>query len=615
MEISAVVLTKNEEKNIAACLGTLAWCDEIIIVDDDSCDKTPEIAKKFGAKVFQRKLGNDFSKQRNFGLEKANGEWVLFIDADERISEKLAQEIKKIVKERPLVSGFYLKRKVKFLGRWLKHGEAGRTGFLRLARRGTGKWQGRVHEEWQAKGKKAALKEPLIHKQNITLSKFIKRINFYSTLRAQELKERGRKFCFFELLFFPPLKFMQNFFLRQGFLDGMPGLILAILMSTHSFFVRAKLFMLWKKARVNPSLGLDPIKGLTLLGLLILDVGIFIYLLSQHAKPYPLDFNVFWQVAGDFKKRINLYQLNQGTPFNYPPTTVLFLIPLSFLSKPVAYYSWQFFSFGSLCLSLLLLIRLFTKKNQCFYFSIFLLLSLLYFPARFTLGMGQINLFILLFLTLFFFYSEKNKPFKAGLSLAVSLCLKLIPAIFLFYLLIKKKLKTLLFTFLSLLIIVLLTGFLIGWQYFNTYFLKVLPSLFSQEGKEVYYNQALSGVVARLSLSRSLASIFNLGGSVFLLVASFWAILKFKGKNQLFNFSLFLPLALMINGFSWQHHFVWLLPSFIILFFNLLNSSYKGLLFVLGISFLLTSHRFFPSHVFLGTFILWVLNLYLLKNA
>lgn len=247
MEISAVVLTRNEEKNIAQCLGALGFGDELVIIDDYSDDKTRRIAKKLGAKVYKRKLEGDFSEQRNFGLEKARGRWVLFADADEMVTEKLASEIVQVIKSKPEVKGFFFKRRAKFMGRWLRFGEIGAVSFLRLGRRGVGQWQGRVHEVWKIKGKKVTLREPLLHKQDVSLGEFVKRIDFYSTLRAKELFQKGKQFCFFELIIFPIAKFVQNYFLRVAFLDGLPGLILTILMSSHSFLVRAKLFILWRK--------------------------------------------------------------------------------------------------------------------------------------------------------------------------------------------------------------------------------------------------------------------------------------------------------------------------------------------------------------------------------
>ncbi|MBI3385194.1 glycosyltransferase family 2 protein, partial [Candidatus Gottesmanbacteria bacterium] len=233
--ISAVVLTKNEEKNIERCLGSLLWCDEVIVIDDDSDDKTIEIIQnakaksqklKLKVKIFQSHLGNDFSAQRNIGLEKTKGEWVLFVDTDEVVTKDLAKEIGEIVaKDNQTINGFYLKRQDFFEGKWLKHGETANVKLLRLARKRSGKWQGRVHEEWKITGKAADLTSPLLHYPHETLSEFLKEINYYSTIRAQELKENGSKTKFWQIIFYPKIKFLQNYFLRLGFLDGFSGLV------------------------------------------------------------------------------------------------------------------------------------------------------------------------------------------------------------------------------------------------------------------------------------------------------------------------------------------------------------------------------------------------------
>ncbi len=133
--ISAVILTKNEEKNIQRCIKSLQWCEEIIIIDDYSIDNT--LSKVKGCKVFKRKLNGNFAAQRNFGLSKAKGDWVLFIDADEVVTKELQKEIVTRIKysER---NGFYVKRKDIFLGRELNYGETGNTKLLRLSKRNSG---------------------------------------------------------------------------------------------------------------------------------------------------------------------------------------------------------------------------------------------------------------------------------------------------------------------------------------------------------------------------------------------------------------------------------------------------------------------------------------------
>lgn len=249
--ISAVVLTKNEEKNIVDCIESLSFCDEIIVIDDNSNDRTVELAKRTGAKVFTKDLNNNFSSQRNFGLDKAKGEWVLFVDADERVSPELAKEIKEIIRlskslEKNTI-GFLIKRFDYMWGRELEHGETGNINLLRLARKNTGKWEGRVHEVWKVGGNIAILTNPLLHYPHQTVSQFLQEINFYTDIRAKELYDKGIKTHWWQVLIYPKAKFIFNYFLRLGFRDGLPGLVFALMMSFHSFLVRAKLWLLWKK--------------------------------------------------------------------------------------------------------------------------------------------------------------------------------------------------------------------------------------------------------------------------------------------------------------------------------------------------------------------------------
>jgi len=266
--ISAVILTKNEEKSIKPCVKSLWWCDEIIIVDDYSTDKTikkiqnskspafrRDPAKGGGKiqnensklKIFKRHLNGDFAGQRNFGLEKAREEWVLFVDADERVAPALAAEIKKKILKTSC-NGFYLKRQDFWAGKWLKHGETGNIKLLRLGKKSAGKWERPVHEVWKIKGKIGTLKNPLIHYPHQTLTEFIRDINFYTDLNAKFFYQRGIKTSLWQILAYPLGKFFINYFWKRGFLDGLPGLVFALFMSFHSFLTRAKLWSLWQKS-------------------------------------------------------------------------------------------------------------------------------------------------------------------------------------------------------------------------------------------------------------------------------------------------------------------------------------------------------------------------------
>lgn len=251
MRLTAVVLTRNEENAIVDCLETLTFCDEIIIIDDNSADRTVELAKRAGATVYRNSLGDDFSKQRNFGLERARGEWALFVDADERVTEELREEILHAISSQNVRSenlcSFYIRRIDYMWGRWLQHGEAGSIRLLRLGKKDAGTWEGKVHEVWKVRGQAGELRSSLLHYPHETMSEFLQEINFYTDLRAQEGYTKGIHVYWTSIVLYPVGKFLLNFFLRCGFLDGMQGFVFAVLMSFHSFLVRGKLWLLWKE--------------------------------------------------------------------------------------------------------------------------------------------------------------------------------------------------------------------------------------------------------------------------------------------------------------------------------------------------------------------------------
>lgn len=248
MKLSCVVLSRNEEKSVENCLQSLSFCDEIVVIDDNSSDQTVDLAKKYGARVFNRLLQENFADQRNFGLEKARGEWVLFVDADERVSEGLANGIKYLTeKEKNDFSGFYIVRRDILWGRELKYGETGNTKLLRFAKKKSGKWIGKVHEIWSVSGKIGLLKYPIVHYPHQSIGGFLKDINFYTDLRVKELFIQGVKVHLAQIVIYPVGKFVMNYFLKLGFFDGVHGFILAGMMSFHSFLVRGKLWQLWQK--------------------------------------------------------------------------------------------------------------------------------------------------------------------------------------------------------------------------------------------------------------------------------------------------------------------------------------------------------------------------------
>lgn len=247
-KITVIVLTKNDEKNIVDCLESVSEFEEIIVVDDYSTDRTLEVIRNlsffYKIHIFQNNLDANFSKQRNFGLKKAKYDWVLFIDSDERVTKELLIELRSADVQK--YSGFYIKRRDIMWGKELKYGETGNIKLLRFGAKDKGQWGGSVHEVWSIKGSRGNIKGSIIHYPHQTVKEFLEEIDFYSTIRAKELMKEGVKASILSIIFFIKGKFILNYLFKMGFMDGIPGLLVALLMSLHSFFVRAKLFLLLK---------------------------------------------------------------------------------------------------------------------------------------------------------------------------------------------------------------------------------------------------------------------------------------------------------------------------------------------------------------------------------
>lgn len=260
MKISAIILSKNEEKNIERAVKSVAFCDEVIVVDDLSTDTTidkiqnSKLKTQFKSKIqiLERESNGDFAAQRNWAMTQAKNEWVLFLDADEEVSEELKSEIAKIAAlsdsvETPRndIKAFYIKRRDFWWGRELRFGEtlkARNKGIIRLIKKGSGEWKGAVHEEFVTGLSVGQLDGFINHYPHPTVKEFIHDINGYSTIRAKELQKMGKKGSILPVLLYPAGKFILTYFIYLGFLDGAAGFAYAFLMSFHSFLVRAKLF-------------------------------------------------------------------------------------------------------------------------------------------------------------------------------------------------------------------------------------------------------------------------------------------------------------------------------------------------------------------------------------
>lgn len=244
--LTAIILTHNSEKFIGRCIRSLNFSDEIIVIDDYSQKKLNLNNSK--VKIYSRHLANDFASQRNFGLDKANGDWVLFVDSDEEVPEDLKNEILKELKNNK-ISGYYIPRKDFFLGKWLSHGETGNIRLIRLARKNTGNWKGEIHEIWDIEGTTGTLKNHLNHYSHENIKDFLNKINIYTDILAVKWQKEKKKMPSYEIMVYPLGKFIRNYILKLGFLDGEQGIIMAIFMSMHSFLARSKYFLLKNNAR------------------------------------------------------------------------------------------------------------------------------------------------------------------------------------------------------------------------------------------------------------------------------------------------------------------------------------------------------------------------------
>ena len=245
--VSVAIITKNEERNIKDALESVKDFEEIVIVDAFSEDKTLDICRKYTDKIFQYEW-QGFAKQKQLAIDKTTLSWVFVLDADERVTEPLKKEIMKKIKEDK--DGYFIPRKNFFLGRWIKHSGWWPDYTLRLFKKEKGKVELReVHEKIIVDGKIGYMKEPFLHYTYQNIEEFIKKMNNYASLSAQEIVKRNpsRYKIFYKIIFSPCFTFLKMYFFRLGLLDGIRGLILAMLYSFYGFLKYAKVWeRVWK---------------------------------------------------------------------------------------------------------------------------------------------------------------------------------------------------------------------------------------------------------------------------------------------------------------------------------------------------------------------------------
>lgn len=240
--VSVVVTAGDEEAHIAACLETAAWADEIVVVDSCSGDRTAEIAARYTDKI-HRVPWRGYVGQKQFALEKATSHWVLFLDADERITSALREEIREEL-GRPEIpwAGFLVPRKVRYLSCWIEHGDWYPDLKLRLFRRGLGEVGGEEpHDRIVVQGPVKRLHGDLLHYTYDDLADQMRTIDRFSTIASQGMHRQGRTCSVACMLSRPLVRFVRFYVLRRGFLDGIPGLVAAVTVSYGVFLKYAKL--------------------------------------------------------------------------------------------------------------------------------------------------------------------------------------------------------------------------------------------------------------------------------------------------------------------------------------------------------------------------------------
>ncbi len=248
MNLSAVVIAKNEEAAIGACLDAVAWCQEIVVVDSGSSDRTREIAAARGARVIEHDW-EGYGRQKNFAVQQAAYDWVLCIDADEIVTPALRTGIEQALGS-PEFKAYELTRCNRFMGRLLRHGEGYPDRIVRLFDRRAARWsEDPVHEKVLTIERVGRIDGDLLHESAETLESYLAKQNRYTTLQAQALFEHGIRPGALRLIASPAYRFFKFYVLRAGFLDGIPGLVHVSIGCFNSFCKFAKLSALWRQSR------------------------------------------------------------------------------------------------------------------------------------------------------------------------------------------------------------------------------------------------------------------------------------------------------------------------------------------------------------------------------
>jgi glycosyltransferase involved in cell wall biosynthesis len=248
--VSATIITLNEADHIAAAIDSVAWADEVIVVDSGSTDGTVAIARGKGARV-ETRVWSGWIDQKNHAASLARNDWIFSLDADERVTPGLAAEVAALLRTEPARRGYRIPRVTFHLGRWVRTTDFYPDYQTRLYDRRSAHWQGKyVHESVVVDGGPGQLRGEIAHYSYRDLADQIERINRYTTLAARQMHEAGRRANAVDLLMHPPAAFFRNYVLRRGVLDGTVGLIISL---TQAWSVYLKFAKLWELGRTPGS--------------------------------------------------------------------------------------------------------------------------------------------------------------------------------------------------------------------------------------------------------------------------------------------------------------------------------------------------------------------------